>query len=156
VLLTTLLPGVKYEERRRALCLLDPYGLHLNWPVIEAAGRMNTVEIFLNFPVADMNRNVLWREPAGVDPADVQRMTAFWGDESWREAAYDKSSNLFGWPEKTTNETIAESFRRRLERVASFSYVPNPVPMRNSIGRVVYCDIREGEGEDKGDLVQGH
>ena len=27
----TLLPTIKYEKFNRALCLLDPYGLHLDW-----------------------------------------------------------------------------------------------------------------------------
>jgi three-Cys-motif partner protein len=31
IMLEKVLPRVKYEEYRRGLCLLDPYGLHLNW-----------------------------------------------------------------------------------------------------------------------------
>ena len=47
-----LFPTVRYEDRRRALCILDPYGLHLNWKVIEAAGKMGTFEIFIQLPGA--------------------------------------------------------------------------------------------------------
>ena len=43
--------------------MLDPYGLHLDWEVIETAGKMRSIEIFLNFPIMDMNRNALWRNP---------------------------------------------------------------------------------------------
>jgi hypothetical protein len=28
-----LLPTIKYGDYKRALCLLDPYGLHLDWDV---------------------------------------------------------------------------------------------------------------------------
>jgi hypothetical protein len=38
---------------------------------------MKTVEMFLNFPVADMNRNVFWRRDVdNVDPGDIERMNA--------------------------------------------------------------------------------
>ena len=59
ILLSQVFPRVRFEDYRRGLCLLDPYGLHLQWEVIAAAGQMRSIDIFLNFPVADMNRNVL-------------------------------------------------------------------------------------------------
>ncbi len=138
LLLDDVFPRAKYEDYRRALCLLDPYGLHLNWEVILKAGQMRSIEIFLNFPVADMNRNVLLKNPERVDPVQVARMTAFWGDDSWRRVAYDTSGNLFGWEEKTSNEKIAKAFQTRLKKVAGFSHVPNPIPMRNQKGAIVY------------------
>jgi three-Cys-motif partner protein len=99
---------------------------------------MGSIEIFVNFPVQDMNRNVLWNSPEGVDPADLQRMNAFWGDTSWQGVAYDSGRNLFGWPERTDNATIAQGFRERLRAIASFGFVAEPLPMRNSKGSVVY------------------
>src|SRR3990170_2108884 len=63
ILIREVFPKVKYKEYRRGLCLLDPYGLDLNWEVIATAGAMRSIEIFLNFPVMDMNRNVLWSNP---------------------------------------------------------------------------------------------
>ncbi len=138
LLLTDVFLRAKFENYRRALCLLDPYGLHLNWEVIATAGQMKSIDIFLNFPVEDMNRNVLWRNPERVDPKQVKRMTAFWGDDSWRDVAYDTSRNLFGLPEKLDNDTIAEAFRERLQKVAGFNHVLTPIPMRNSNNAVVY------------------
>lgn len=138
ILLQKVFPRVRYQDYRRGLCLLDPYGLHLQWEVIRTAGERKSLELFLNFPVADMNRNVLWRDPAGVDPTDIERMNAFWGDESWRRIAYTTDRNLFGFEEKVDNETIAEAFRRRLREVAGFKHVPKPIPMRNSQGGIVY------------------
>ncbi len=138
ILTEEVFPQTRFEDYRRALCLLDPYGLHLQWQVLESAGRMKSVEIFLNFPVADMNRNVLWRNPDKVDPQQAARMTGFWGDESWRQAAYDTTGNLFGWEEKQGNEAIVGAFRERLKRVAGFVYVPEPIPMRNSKNAIVY------------------
>jgi three-Cys-motif partner protein len=138
VLIEGIFPKTRFEDYHRGLCLLDPYGLHLQWQVLESAGKMKSIEIFLNFPVADMNRNVLWRNPDKVDPQQVVRMNAFWGDESWRKAAYDTTGNLFGWEEKQGNKAIVGAFRERLKRTAGFAYVPEPMPMRNSKNAIVY------------------
>jgi three-Cys-motif partner protein len=88
----------------------------------------------------DMNRNALWSNPAGADPADLDRMTSFWGDASWRDVAYTQQGNLFGGADlvkKAGNEEIVEAFRRRLVNVG-FKEVPPPIPMRNSKNAVVY------------------
>jgi three-Cys-motif partner protein len=138
VLLEKVFPRVRYEDYARALCLLDPYGLHLDWKVIETAGHMKSIEIFLNFPIMDINRNVLRRDPSAADPKQIQRLNRFWGDESWRRAAYSTSGNLFGFEEKTTNLALSEAFRQRLQSVASFDYVPKPIAMKNTKGAVVY------------------
>ena len=88
VLLRDVFPRIRYRDYRRGLCLLDPYGLTLNWEVLAEAPRMRSIEVFLNFPIMDMNRNALWTNPAGVAQEDLERMSAFWGDESWREIVY--------------------------------------------------------------------
>lgn len=138
ILLETVLPKAKYEKFRRALCLLDPYGLHLNWKVIETAGKMGSIEVFLNFPIEDINRNVLRHDPEKVSATHTARMSAFWGDESWRQIGYSTNHDLFGFPTKEPNETIAEAFRERLRKIADFKYVPKPVAMRNTKGATVY------------------
>lgn len=138
VLLQKVFPRVRWEDYRRGLCLLDPYGLDLDWNVIQAGGQMRSIEIFLNFPVMDMNRNVLWREPESVPPEQAERMTRFWRNETWQNVAYSTTGNLFGFEEKTDNETIAEAFRQRLIQVAGFAHVPRPIPMRNIKGATVY------------------
>jgi three-Cys-motif partner protein len=140
VLLRDVLPRVQYGHYRRGLCVLDPYGLHLNWEVIRTVGEMKSIEIFLNFPIADMNRNVFWRNPEGVAAEDVNRMNAFWGDDSRRNVAYAPMKNVLfdDMEEKAPNEVIAAAFRERLQKSAGFKAVPEPMPMRNSKGAVVY------------------
>lgn len=138
VLAKQVFPAIRWDQYHRGLCLLDPYGLHLDWQVLEAAGRSKAIDVFLNFPVADINRNVLWRNPEGVGVEDIERMNRFWGDESWRDVAYSTRGDLFGHPVKTDNETIASAFRDRLIRHGYFQHVPEPMPMRNSKGAVVY------------------
>jgi three-Cys-motif partner protein len=156
VLLERIFPLVKYGEYKRALCLLDPYKLNLNWEVMYAAGQSKTIEIFLNFPVMDMNRNILWTNPDKVNKKQLGRMNAFWGDESWREAAYEKQQGLFeAIEEKTSNPIIAEAFRKRLNKTAGFGYVPEPIPMRNTKGVTVYYLFFASPNETGGKIVKG-
>jgi three-Cys-motif partner protein len=137
-----LLPTIKYKNYNRALCLLDPYGLHLDWEVMLQAGQSKAIDMFLNFPVMDMNRNAIWRNPDQAPQEGVERMNRFWGDESWKQAAYAESPqhDLFSAPDivKQGNEAIVAAFRERLRAVAGFSLVPAPLPMRNSVNAVVY------------------
>jgi three-Cys-motif partner protein len=107
-----LLPSIRYEKFNRALCLLDPYGLHLDWEVIRQAGESRAVDMFLNFPVMDMNRNAIWRNPERAPQDRLERMTRFWGDETWMEAAYADSPQyqLFSVPDRVKREKV---LRRR-------------------------------------------
>ncbi len=144
ILLNQVFPRARYEDRHRALCLLDPYNIDLSWDVIATAGRMKSIEVFLNFMVMDMNMNVLLRDPEKAAPAQVSRMTRFWGDESWRQVAYEESpqQHLFGEVEtvkvEDANEKIAEAYRERLLDVAGFTYAPRPLPFVNRLGATIY------------------
>jgi three-Cys-motif partner protein len=139
VLLKHVFPRCRYEEFHRALCLLDPYALSVDWKVIETAGKMRSIEIFYNFMIMDANMNVLWRNPDRVARDQLIRMDKVWGDRTWRQAAYRSEPGLFGDIEaKAENEAVAEAFRGRLKKIAGFQYVPVPMPMRNIRGAVVY------------------
>lgn len=124
ILLTRVSPHLQYSAYRRALVLLDPYGLDLHWDVVGTAGELRTTKIFLNFPVMDINRNVLRLHPKAVAPTDAARMTAFWGDESWRAIAYPSTQgSLFAddAPVKGPTEAVVAAFHERLKKIAGFS-----------------------------------
>lgn len=155
ILLDQVFPKVRYQDFRRALCILDPYRLNPDWKVVATAGQMKSVEVFLNFMVMDMNMNVLWSNPDGVAPAQIERMNRFWGDESWRNAAYRKEADLFGsHEEKTTNDEVAEAYRQRLKNDAGFKFVPRPMPMRNSSGAIIYYLFFASHNATAGRIVE--
>jgi three-Cys-motif partner protein len=137
-----IFPRAKYSDYRRALCILDPYGLHLNWKLIQVAGSMKSIEIFLNFPIMDINMNALKHDRNKVLSSQKKRMTAFWGDDSWEEICYVKSRQIKAFDddeqEKVGNKELESVFRERLKKVAGFKYVPEPMPMRNSNNAIVY------------------
>jgi three-Cys-motif partner protein len=142
VLLEKVFPRARWTDYRRALCILDPYGLHLDWEVIRTAGELKTIDIFLNFPIMDINMNVLRHDTGKVEKDQAARFTRFWGDESWREISYKSSPQLPLWGDcdtiKQGNDIVAEAFRQRLISVAGFTNVPRPIPMKNQKKATVY------------------
>lgn len=139
ILLEEIFPEITFESYKRALCLLDPYGLHLDWDVIEKAGKSRVIELFINFPVADMNRNVFWRNHERVTENNINRMNRFWGDDSWINIAYDEELTLFGKEKvKTDNQHVAEAFKNRLKNIAGFKFVPEPLALKNTKGVEIY------------------
>ena len=78
----------------------------------------------------------------GVHDADKRRMDRFWGDRSWYDLLYSSSKDLFGSTRESrvasANPTLVQSYRKRLREVAGFSFVPEPVLMRNIEGGNLY------------------
>jgi three-Cys-motif partner protein len=138
VLVERVLPRCRWEDYARGLCLLDPYGLSVDYDVLKAVGATGTVEIFFNFMLVSANRNVLWTDPARVSRSRWPILTRVWGDESWRTDLYESQPGLFGSTEhKLSNERVVAKYRERL-LAAGFKYVPQPIPMRNSQNAAMY------------------
>jgi three-Cys-motif partner protein len=144
ILTRDVFPLVQFKDRRRALCLLDPYNIDLSWDVVAAAGRMGSVEIFVNFMVMDMNMNVLLRNPEKADPAQIARMDRFWGGNAWHDVAYKQArqGSLFGDPDQVkvefANERISSAYRHRLIDVAGFAYAAQPLRFVNKLRATIY------------------
>ena len=138
VLLRDVFPRAKFEDYRRALCLLDPYNINLTWQVIETAGKMGSVDIFMNLMMMDINRNAMRRNPNKSIQSKMEQLTRLWGDETWKNAGYNTNRNLFNKPEKASNEEFAEAFRDRLHKVAGFNFVPQPMPMKTKNNSTIY------------------
>lgn len=140
ILLRKIFPTCLYKDYCRALCILDPYDLNPNWEVVQTAGHMKSVEIFLNFMIMDANRNILKENPEKVSPSQIDRMNTFWGDESWKKIAYKEERDLFNNVRlrKAPKEDVINAYKQRLEEVAGFKYVPDPIPMRNNRGVTIY------------------
>jgi len=140
-LIKKIFPSLYFKSRKRALCILDPYGLHLNWETILAAAKLKTIDIFLNFPIMDMNRNVLHKDLLSAVPEQIKRMNKFCGSEDWQEILYkdDEQMSLFGDTDRVkvvgSNIKLGDWFKKeRLEKAAGFKFVAEPVLMRNSKG----------------------
>lgn len=114
--------------------------MDVRWDVVREAGEAGSIELFLNFPIMDINRNALLLDPEKITLAGAERMTAFWGDESWRAMFYVEKPTLFDTVEEkeAKNIDVVNAYRERLQEVAGFEYVPEGMPMRNSKNAIVY------------------
>jgi len=162
ILRKDILPLLTYETRKRALCILDPYGLHLHWETIVVAAKLKTIEILLNFPLMDMNRNVLHKDLLSADLEQIERMDIFCGSNEWQEILYekDKQMSLFGdtYKVKVVNSNIklgAWFKKERLEKAAGFKFVPEPVLMRNSKGGPLFFLFFASHNETGKKIVNG-
>lgn len=158
VMLESVLPRFTYAKRTRALCVLDPYALTLDWRVVCAAGDSRAVEVFINFPVMQMNRNCKKQEISGILPGELKAMDRFWGDRSWHSAMYRPSAqvSLFGDAEldRTENRDLVNAYCKRLKEIAGFGFVAEPLAMRNSRNAVVYYLIFAGPNKTGWKIVQ--
>jgi three-Cys-motif partner protein len=142
ILQQEILPDFQYNSFKRALCILDPYGIDIEWATIHACAEARTMDIFLNFPLMDINRNGALKKLETNDPSQGSRLTRIWGDESWKDLAYTEQPRLFNDPilvkKSKGNEILKNGFIDRLKNVAGYKFVPEPALMRNSVGGPLY------------------
>ena len=118
--------------------MLDAYNINLKWEVIETAGKMGSVELFLNFMIMDINRNALRRNRDSAIQSKIDQLTSLWGDNSWENAAFSSEGKLFDDPEKVSNEAFELAWRERLKKKAGFKFVSEPMPMKTKTNSVIY------------------
>ena len=142
VLKRTILPNYQYESFKRALCILDPYGLDIEWKRLNPSAKPRTMDVFLNFPLMDINRNAALKILEAANPEEGVRLTKIWGDDSWKHLAYVEQGDLFSSSvlikKDEGNEILKRGFRERLKQVAGFSFVPDPILMKNKKGGHLY------------------
>ena len=161
ILVSKVLPRCRYTDYARALIILDPYGFSLDWSVIEALGKEKGVEIFFNFMIVDVNRNVLWKDPTKVRASQRAKMLRAWGGD-WTKDLYKEipaTPSLFDEAEteptlkKVTNMRVAEVMREKLQK-AGFTFVPPPIPMRNSRRATIYYLYFASHNETGASIVE--
>jgi len=141
VLLKDIFPRLLRNGNMRALCILDPYKLNFNWHVVMTAGLSKQIELFINFPLMDIERNLLRHEFKKVKDEDKARMNEFWGDDSWKLRIFGESNDLFGETSEAKSNSstrLVEAYNGRLQKLAGFEFVAKPLAMRNSKNAIVY------------------
>jgi three-Cys-motif partner protein len=120
----------------RAVVFLDPYGMQVNWSVIEAMGKTRAIDLWLLFPLGmAVNRLLTRSEP----PPDewARSLTRIFGTEDWRDAFYARSTRLtlFGeehaYEKQVDLDKIGQFFVRRLGTVFT-AVADNPLRLVNS------------------------
>lgn len=142
VLPNKIFPQVQFDRYERALCFLDPYNLRgLKWETVLSAGKSGVIDILLHFPTMDANRTALLHDRSKVMRDAESKMSAFWGSDSWKKAAYTSEGFLPGLdvqPRREASDKVIDAYRERLKSEAAFKIVSKAIPMRNSSGNVIY------------------
>ncbi len=137
-----ILPAFQYDSFKRALCILDPYGVDIEWDTIASIARAKTMDVFLNFPLMDINRNAALKRLETDDPQQGTRLIKIWGDDSWKDLAYVEQGDLFSQSilvkKIRGNEILQRGFTARLKNIAKFPFVPDPILMTNRAGGPLY------------------
>lgn len=126
----------------RSVVFLDPYGMQVDWNIIEAIGKTKAIDLWLLFPLGvAVNRLLTKAAPPPKKWADA--LTRIFGTDTWQQAFYPrkKQLTLFGEEEiqsKQANfEAIGQFFLQRLQSVFS-AVAPNPFVLTNSKNNPLY------------------
>lgn len=155
ILRKKIFPLFPYSSFKRALLFLDPFGMSVDWSTIEQAAKLKTVEIILNMPIMAMNRACLLNNPDKLTKIHINRMNKFWGNDEWQSIVYRDAQSLFG-PVKLKNfevsRKLSHQFVQRLKSI--FSYVSQPLLMRNSKNVPLYCLIYAGHQKIAKEIIE--
>ncbi|WP_058866049.1 three-Cys-motif partner protein TcmP [Chloracidobacterium thermophilum] len=129
-------------KTHRAVVFLDPYGMQVEWKLIEALAKTKAIDLWLLFPIGVAVNRLLTK---GGKPPLVweQTLTRVFGTEDWRDNFYSEKTEttLFGDNDVTVKEAdfakIGEFFVNRLKTVFS-EVAENPLPLRNSQNTILY------------------
>lgn len=128
--------------RTRAVVFLDPYGMEVEWSVIQALGDTQAIDLWILFPLGVAVNRLLTK--AGPPPDGWGRaLTRIFGTDTWRDAFYphQKVQTLFGEEEIQQKEAdfdkISQFFISRLQ--TAFTAVSHkPLALRNSKNNPLY------------------
>lgn len=136
-----LADALKRDNRLKALCFLDPFGMSIDWKTIEALSG-KSIDLWILIPSGVIVNRLLQRKEKGGDVLLYpEKLKSFFGmsEEDIKDwfYTYKEEKDLFGetreWYEKKNNpiERIAELYCERLGDL--FPYVtPQPLVMTNN------------------------
>lgn len=154
-ILSKLIPQFTYNSFKRVMLFLDPFGMSVDWKIIEQAADMKTIEIFLNMPIMAINRACLLNNPDKLTQGQIEKMNRFWGNNDWQKMVYRDENNLFGIQkvkDRIASKKLSDYFIEKLKSV--FEYVSSPLVMRNSNNAPLYCLIYAGHSKEGKKIIE--
>ena len=136
-----LADALKRDNRLKALCFLDPFGMSINWDTIEALSG-KSIDLWILIPSGVIVNRLLQRKERSRDVLLYpEKLKSFFGmsEQEIKDwfYTYKEETDLFGetreWYEKKNNpiERIAELYVERLGDLFPF-VTPNPLVMMNN------------------------
>jgi three-Cys-motif partner protein len=128
-------------RRVRAVLLLDPYGMQVDWTTLEAIRRTKAIDLLYLYPIGAVMRQAA-RDLSKVDADKAAALTRLHGDDSWRCDWYEVSRQqdlLSRDPcmlRAVTARQIEAWFKARLETL--FPFVSEPPPLLTPRGAKLF------------------
>jgi three-Cys-motif partner protein len=120
----------------RALIFLDPYGMQVDWTLLEEIAKTKAIDLWLLFPLGAAVMRLLQKKQSPPQ-AWADRVTAVLGTYAWQDEFYKPQTQdtLFGREQSEEREAdyqaVADFFIRRLEGIFA-GVARNPRALRNS------------------------
>lgn len=123
-------------HRSRAVVFLDPYGMQVDWSLIEALARTKAIDLWILFPIGVAISRLLTK---GKPPPKewAATLTRIFGSDKWQTAFYphERRHTLFGeefvGDKAASFAKIGQFFVERLKTVFT-RVAENPLPLMNS------------------------
>lgn len=145
-MLQDLLKGIS-KSKHRGYIFLDPFGLQMPWPTIEAIAKTGAIEVIVNFPLGMALRRMM--PNSGNVPAGWQiSLDTFFGSPDWRQHAYEEGVDLLGkrsFKLADSEDRLLAWYRGRLK--AAFGHVSEAQLVMNTRGGRLYYLIWAGPHE---------
>lgn len=127
------------SRRQRAFAFLDPYGLQVEWATVALLGESRRVDVFINFSLMGLTRNLRRQEPPSEEFRSTIRRVMV--DDSWVDSLYMTQPDLFGGSLKSRSSLASAALAERYatDLRTSFSHVSPPVIMRNTRRAPIYA-----------------
>lgn len=131
----------------RAVLLLDPYGMNVDWSTLQAIADTEAIDMWFLFSIGGLIRQAAHRWEA-VEGYKIDRIDRYLGTKDWHTVFCEETEeDLFGHTEKrrTADEKALNNYvKGRLGEI--FGWVSEPIPIRRHDTNVLLFSLFFGIG----------
>ena len=122
---------------RRGVLFLDPFATQVDWSTLERVAQFNALDTWILFPVYAITRMLPQsRQPDEIDEGWVARLTAVFGDESWRNLYRERRQpDLFisgGQEREPGIDELLDIYKDKLSGLFGNRFLPQSRTLKNS------------------------
>ncbi len=138
--ITDLCNNINWRNHR-AILFLDPFAMEVKWTTISTIAQTKAIDLWILFPAMAVNR-LLFKNKKIPEKLQNQLNTVF-GSSEWKEYFYQESPQLDWFGKNRKSEKVAsfesiKSFYLKKLRTVFPGVAPNPLPLKNSKGSILF------------------
>jgi three-Cys-motif partner protein len=125
-------------RKNRAVMFLDPFGMQVEWSLVQAIAATRAIDLWMLFPIFAVNR--MLARSGRLPDSWREKLNRVFGTEDWEQKFYISQATLLDGitaTEKVANIALIQEFL--LDRLRSvFSAVADPLTLYNSRGSPLF------------------